>query len=359
MAVPSRFFPGAAAASCDTIFPRWQPRIACSRSAGRKYARSSQLRTIAARHVSSRRIASQGLVRTAIVRGARGGAGRRRRGLGSLRNRRTGGCAFGRPAVALYIITPLLVKHGRAMIRAPIHHLAQSRSGREFVPELLQEEATPERLVDAIDALLNDPAQQYGQFAELREALGPPDALMRCARFAVSLARNPEAALRASDDPDLSHLGLARPARIAIRDCARCASGQPGLLFDCGDSLRGSQTVYRRSEPIVAEIDAAGYDAQAIGNREFHYIFPLLRSRLSRMRHPARLHEPDRYQRAGAAVLALARFSNVTVRAMHVLGLLIMQYPVGSPWERVFGWRFLEPWEAVAPYASTFPTARC
>jgi hypothetical protein len=39
---------------------------------------------------------------------------------------------------------------------------------------------------------------------------------------------------------------------------------RPGLLFDCGDSLRGSQTVYHRSEPIVSEIDAAGYDAQAV-----------------------------------------------------------------------------------------------
>ena len=61
---------------------------------------------------------------------------------------------------------------------------------------------------------------------------------------------------------------------------------RPGLLFDCGDSLRGSQTVYHRDEPIVAEIDAAGYDAQAIGNREFHYLFPLLRARASRMHHP-------------------------------------------------------------------------
>ena len=45
---------------------------------------------------------------------------------------------------------------------------------------------------------------------------------------------------------------------------------RPGLLFDCGDSLRGSQTLYYRNEPIVAELDEAGYDAQGIGNREFH-----------------------------------------------------------------------------------------
>ena len=37
---------------------------------------------------------------------------------------------------------------------------------------------------------------------------------------------------------------------------------------------------------------------------------------------------------------------------MHVLGLLIMQYPVGSAWERVFGWRFLQPADAIEPYLS-------
>ncbi len=38
-----------------------------------------------------------------------------------------------------------------------------------------------------------------------------------------------------------------------------------------------------------------------------------------------------------------------------MLGLLIMQYPQGSPWERVFGWRFIDPWEAVEPYARGLP----
>ena len=61
---------------------------------------------------------------------------------------------------------------------------------------------------------------------------------------------------------------------------------RPGLLFDSGDSLRGSQTVYHRNEPIVDELDAAGYDAQAIGNREFHYLFGALRARAARMDHP-------------------------------------------------------------------------
>src|SRR5665213_3162898 len=116
---------------------------------------------------------------------------------------------------------------------------------------------------------------------------------------------------------------------------------EPGLLFDCGDSLRGSQTVYHRSEPIVAEIDAAKYDAQASGNREFHYLFPLLRARAAKMAHPLictnLLDTKGRdlpFQRSLVMDYDGAR--------IHLLGLLIMQYPVGSPLERIFGWRFLD-----------------
>jgi lipid-A-disaccharide synthase len=95
----------------------------------------------------------------------------------------------GVPAVALYIITPILVKHGRSLIRHKYITLPNLVLGREIVPEFLQEDATPQRLADAMDGVLRDPSQQYGQFAELREKLGPPDALQRCARFAVALAK--------------------------------------------------------------------------------------------------------------------------------------------------------------------------
>lgn len=129
---------------------------------------------------------------------------------------------------------------------------------------------------------------------------------------------------------------------------------EPGLLFDCGDSLRGSQSVYHRREPIVTEIDRAGYDAQAIGNREFHYLFPLLAARARTMRHPlVCTNLIDTKGRTLPYVPSLVFDAGDPVRRVHVLGLLIMQYPVGSFWERVFGWRFLMPAEAVAPYAQS------
>jgi hypothetical protein len=40
-----------------------------------------------------------------------------------------------------------------------------------------------------MDGVLRDPHAQYREFERLREALGPPDALDRCAEYAVQLAR--------------------------------------------------------------------------------------------------------------------------------------------------------------------------
>jgi 2',3'-cyclic-nucleotide 2'-phosphodiesterase (5'-nucleotidase family) len=146
--------------------------------------------------------------------------------------------------------------------------------------------------------------------------------------------------------------GIAQPLRELRRE-------HPGLLFDCGDSLRGSQSLYYRNEPIIAEMDAAGYDAQAVGNREFHYFFPALQARASRMRHPlvcTNLEDTRERPLPFAPSLRFDFAGNGSARVgIHVLGLLVMQYPTGSPWERVFGWRFLNPWVAVEPYANAVP----
>ncbi len=128
----------------------------------------------------------------------------------------------------------------------------------------------------------------------------------------------------------------------------------PGLLFDCGDSLRGSQTVYHREEPVLAEIDAAGYDAQGIGNREFHYLFPLLAARARRMRHPLLCSNLiDLRGRPLPFVPQLELLHEGTI--VRLFSLLVVQYPSGSPWERLFGWRFLDPIETARRIAEETP----
>ena len=50
---------------------------------------------------------------------------------------------------------------------------------------------------------------------------------------------------------------------------------------------------------------------------------------------------------------------SATATRIHVLGLLVMQYPVGSPWERIFGWRFLDRGTQSNRTRGRCPAARC
>jgi 2',3'-cyclic-nucleotide 2'-phosphodiesterase (5'-nucleotidase family) len=149
---------------------------------------------------------------------------------------------------------------------------------------------------------------------------------------------------------------------------AALRAARPGLYVDCGDALRGSQTVYHRSEPIIAELDAARVDVQAMGNREFHYLFGLVRARAAKMRHPlvcANLTDSRGRALPFTADVTLQRPSTSSGQAtgsggavpwtLRFFGLLVVQYPTASPWERVFGWRFLDPLDVAARIAETTP----
>jgi 2',3'-cyclic-nucleotide 2'-phosphodiesterase (5'-nucleotidase family) len=139
---------------------------------------------------------------------------------------------------------------------------------------------------------------------------------------------------------------------------AALRSARPGLYADCGDSLRGSQTVYHAREPIVDELDRAGVDVQAMGNREFHYLFGAVRARLARMHHPVVCANlVDTWGRAlpFSADRMLQRDEDGTPWSVRFFGLLVVQYPTGSPWERLFGWRFLDPLVVAERIAATTP----
>ena len=136
---------------------------------------------------------------------------------------------------------------------------------------------------------------------------------------------------------------------------------EPGLLFDCGDSLRGSQTVYHRNEPIVAEIDAAGYDAQAIGNREFHYLFPFAAGPRRAHAPSAGLHESDRHERPARCLsLPVADLASATGFAFTCSACWSCSIRPAARGSAIFGWRFLDPWDAIAPMrASRRATENC
>jgi 2',3'-cyclic-nucleotide 2'-phosphodiesterase (5'-nucleotidase family) len=138
-------------------------------------------------------------------------------------------------------------------------------------------------------------------------------------------------------------------------------AAKPGLYADCGDSLRGSQTVYHRNEPIIAELDAARVDVQAMGNREFHYLFGAVRARAAKMKHPftcANLVDARGRALPFTRDVVLHRDDPSTSEepwTLRFFGLLVVQYPAGSPWERLFGWRFLDPVDVAEQIAAETP----
>ncbi len=96
------------------------------------------------------------------------------------------------PTVALYVVARAQVQLARRvwLRRHPFVTLPNILLGREVVPECLQERASPARLAQALDVLLEDPQPQLLAMREVRATLGAADALRRCAAFAVALARS-------------------------------------------------------------------------------------------------------------------------------------------------------------------------
>ena len=51
----------------------------------------------------------------------------------------------------------------------------------------------------------------------------------------------------------------------------------------------------------------------------------------------------------------IARDEDGTPWSVRFFGLLVVQYPTGSPWERLFGWRFLDPFAVAEQIAASTP----
>jgi len=88
-----------------------------------------------------------------------------------------------RPMVVMGRTSPLTAALVRRLVELPWLAMPNLIAGRGVVPELLQEDATPERLADAVEALLEGPAReaQLRELAGVRRALGGPGAAERTA----------------------------------------------------------------------------------------------------------------------------------------------------------------------------------
>ena len=99
---------------------------------------------------------------------------------------------IGTPMVVMYSVNPLTYHVGRYLIRVKYCSLVNLVAGREIVPEILQNDATPKRLSTELLVKLLDPAALAGMRQELHclhDMLGGGGASERAAQQALELMR--------------------------------------------------------------------------------------------------------------------------------------------------------------------------
>ncbi len=125
-------------------------------------------------------------------------------------------------------------------------------------------------------------------------------------------------------------------AAATIVDSIRRSNPGDVVLVDAGDLLQGNplltvaaRQLSRAPHPVIAAMNVMGYDAAAIGNHEFNYGLPLLRSAVAQARFPfLSANAVARKARDAFPAFTLVRRGNVTV------GILGATTPGVMVWDR-------------------------
>lgn len=119
---------------------------------------------------------------------------------------------------------------------------------------------------------------------------------------------------------------------------------KPGsLLLDGGDALKGSNTVFHRSEVVLERMSGLGYNAMAMGNRELHYLRQVMRWRRDQRTFPLLAANLVDLRHGDLGLWQRSHELEVSGLRVGLLGATVVQYPPRSLWERLFGLRFLAP----------------
>ncbi len=97
---------------------------------------------------------------------------------------------IGTPMVIVYRLALISWLLGRLLIKVPYIGMVNLVAGKSVVPELIQFEATPERIADEASRLLESPERRrrmQQRLREVRDRLGPPGAAARAAEAILEI----------------------------------------------------------------------------------------------------------------------------------------------------------------------------
>jgi lipid-A-disaccharide synthase len=97
------------------------------------------------------------------------------------------------PMVVVYRLSALTYRMGKPFVHVDTYAMANLVAGRRVVPELIQDEFTPERVASEALRVLTDPAHAAAVRLALRDVrgkLGTPGASRRAAQAVIDVARN-------------------------------------------------------------------------------------------------------------------------------------------------------------------------
>jgi lipid-A-disaccharide synthase len=102
-----------------------------------------------------------------------------------------------RPMVVVYRLSPLTYRLGKPFVKVDTYAMVNLIAGSRVVPELIQDDFTPQRVADETVALLTDPERHRttrNALRVVRERLGASGASARAAAAILTVARDGAAA---------------------------------------------------------------------------------------------------------------------------------------------------------------------
>jgi len=103
---------------------------------------------------------------------------------------------LGKPMIAIYRLSPLTARLAKSLIKTKFFSMVNLIAGRAVVPELIQDDFTPQRVAAEAEKLLSASEESKNRIVEMirgleevRKQLGPPGAVDRAAEEIVGLLR--------------------------------------------------------------------------------------------------------------------------------------------------------------------------